>query len=157
MATEVLIPKLGMTMTEGTVAEWRIPDGGEVQPGEIVYKLETEKIEFEVEAEAPGIVRHLVPAGTTLEPGVVVAYILAPGEAMPAATAPAAISAPAAAVPAASQPAVTVLEGGRVTVCTQCAARRGIGPEHVLPGIRIAGAAVFVEESLAERAQALVY
>ena len=50
-----------------------------------------------------------------------------------------------------------VLEGGRVTVCTQCAARRGIGPEHVLPGVRIAGAAVFVEESLAEGAQALVY
>jgi predicted peroxiredoxin len=50
-----------------------------------------------------------------------------------------------------------VLDGGRVTVCTQCAARRGIGPEHVLPGVRIAGAAVFVEESLAERAQALVY
>ena len=50
-----------------------------------------------------------------------------------------------------------VLEGGRVTVCTQCAARRGIGPQDVLPGIRIAGAAVFVEESLAERAQALVY
>ena len=50
-----------------------------------------------------------------------------------------------------------VLEGGRVTVCTQCAARRGIGPEHVLPGVRIAGAAVFVEESLAEQAQALVY
>jgi len=50
-----------------------------------------------------------------------------------------------------------VLEGGRVTVCTQCAARRGIGPDDVLPGVRIAGAAVFVEESLAERAQALVY
>jgi len=50
-----------------------------------------------------------------------------------------------------------VLEGGRVTVCTQCAARRGIGPQHVLPGVRIAGAALFVEESLAERAQALVY
>jgi predicted peroxiredoxin len=50
-----------------------------------------------------------------------------------------------------------VLEGGRVTVCTQCAARRGIGPQDVLPGVRIAGAAVFVEESLAERAQALVY
>lgn len=51
----------------------------------------------------------------------------------------------------------TVLEGGRVTVCTQCAARRGIGPDDVLPGVRIAGAAVFVEESLAEGAQALVY
>ncbi|MBO3083157.1 DsrE family protein [Cellulomonas fengjieae] len=50
-----------------------------------------------------------------------------------------------------------VLDGGRVTVCTQCAARRGIGPEHVLPGVRIAGAAAFVEETLAERAQALVY
>jgi len=50
-----------------------------------------------------------------------------------------------------------VLEGGRVTVCTQCAARRGIAPEDVLPGVRIAGAAVFVEESLADDAQALVY
>ena len=50
-----------------------------------------------------------------------------------------------------------ILEGGRVTVCTQCAARRGIGPDDLLPGVRIAGAAVFVEESLAERAQALVY
>jgi len=50
-----------------------------------------------------------------------------------------------------------VLEGGRVTVCTQCAARRGITPDDVLPGVRIAGAAVFVEESLAGDAQALVY
>ncbi|MBD8057750.1 DsrE family protein [Cellulomonas sp. JH27-2] len=50
-----------------------------------------------------------------------------------------------------------VLEGGRVTVCTQCAARRGIAPDDVLPGVRIAGAAVFVEESLADDAQALVY
>ena len=50
-----------------------------------------------------------------------------------------------------------ILEGGRVTVCTQCAARRGIGQEDLLPGVRIAGAAVFVEETLAERAQALVY
>lgn len=50
-----------------------------------------------------------------------------------------------------------VLDGGSVTVCTQCAARRGIGPADVLPGVRIAGAAVFVEEALAEGAQALVY
>jgi pyruvate dehydrogenase E2 component (dihydrolipoamide acetyltransferase) len=84
MATEVLIPKLGMTMTEGTVAEWRVADGGEVKAGEIIYKLETEKIEFEVEAEVSGTVRQLVPEGTALEPGAVVAYILGPGEAMPA-------------------------------------------------------------------------
>ena len=50
-----------------------------------------------------------------------------------------------------------VLEGGQVTVCTQCAARRDITPDDVIPGIRIAGAAVFVEESLAGDAQALVY
>lgn len=94
MATEVLIPKLGMTMTEGTVAEWRVPDGGQVRAGEIVYRLETEKIEFEVEAEASGTVRHLVAEGTVLPPGATVALILAPGEAMPpGATATAAVGA----------------------------------------------------------------
>ena len=50
-----------------------------------------------------------------------------------------------------------ILAGGTVTVCTQCAARRGITGEDVLPGVRIAGASVFVQESLAEGAQALVY
>jgi predicted peroxiredoxin len=51
----------------------------------------------------------------------------------------------------------TVLAGGRVTLCTQCAARRGIRPTDVVPGVRIAGAQVFVQEVLAEDAQALVY
>jgi predicted peroxiredoxin len=50
-----------------------------------------------------------------------------------------------------------VLAGGKVTLCTQCAARRSIGPEQVMPGIRVAGAAVFVEEVTADGAQALVY
>jgi predicted peroxiredoxin len=50
-----------------------------------------------------------------------------------------------------------VLAGGRVTVCTQCAARREITADDLLPGVRIAGAAVFVEESLADGAQALIY
>ncbi|MGH8825045.1 MAG: DsrE family protein [Jiangellaceae bacterium] len=50
-----------------------------------------------------------------------------------------------------------VLAAGRVTLCTQCAARRDIGPDDVLPGVRIAGAATFVEEALAEGTQALVY
>ena len=50
-----------------------------------------------------------------------------------------------------------VLAVGSVTLCTQCAARRGIGPDDVLPGVRIAGAATFVEEALANGAQALVY
>ncbi|BCY15200.1 DsrE family protein [Actinoplanes sp. L3-i22] len=50
-----------------------------------------------------------------------------------------------------------LLEAGRITACTQCAARRNIGPDDILPGIRIAGAAVFVEEIMTEGAQALVY
>lgn len=50
-----------------------------------------------------------------------------------------------------------LLASGRVTACTQCAARRAITPDDVLPGIRIAGAAVFVEEVTTDGAQALVY
>ncbi|MFI6760473.1 DsrE family protein [Micromonospora sp. NPDC050417] len=50
-----------------------------------------------------------------------------------------------------------ILTSGRVTVCTQCAARREIGETDVLPGVRIAGAAAFVEEAMADGAQALVY
>jgi len=50
-----------------------------------------------------------------------------------------------------------VLAGGTVTLCTQCAARRSIGPEDVLPGIRIAGAQAFLEEIMRDGAQALVY
>lgn len=50
-----------------------------------------------------------------------------------------------------------VLTGGQVTVCTQCAERRGIGVPDLLPGIRVAGAATFTEEILAPDVQALVY
>lgn len=51
----------------------------------------------------------------------------------------------------------TVLSLGSVTVCTQCAARRDVWEKDLVPGIRIAGAPVFVEEALREGAQALVY
>lgn len=50
-----------------------------------------------------------------------------------------------------------VLAGGSVTLCTQCAARRGITEGDVLPGVRIAGSSAFVEEILRDGAQALVY
>jgi predicted peroxiredoxin len=51
----------------------------------------------------------------------------------------------------------TVLAGGMLTVCTQCAARREIGEDDLAEGVRIAGAASFLEEVLADGAQALVY
>ena len=50
-----------------------------------------------------------------------------------------------------------VLAEGRVTVCSQCAARREIGAEDLRAGVRIAGAAAFTEEILRPEAQALVY
>jgi len=51
----------------------------------------------------------------------------------------------------------SVLAAGTVTLCSQCAARRGIGAQDVIAGVRLAGAATFVEEALADRVQALVY
>jgi predicted peroxiredoxin len=50
-----------------------------------------------------------------------------------------------------------VLASGSITLCAQCAARREIGVDDVLPGVRIAGAAAFLSEVMADDAQALVY
>ena len=50
-----------------------------------------------------------------------------------------------------------VLASGRVTVCSQCAARRSLTEADLLPGVRIAGAAGFAEEVLGDGVQALVY
>lgn len=50
-----------------------------------------------------------------------------------------------------------VLLGGTLTLCTQCAQRRGLTQDDLLPGVRLAGAAVFVSEVLQEGTQAIVY
>src|SRR3977135_521308 len=50
-----------------------------------------------------------------------------------------------------------VLAGGTVTLCTQCAARREIGEQDVIEGVRIAGAQVFVSEIMPDGVRALVY
>ncbi|RJL30852.1 DsrE family protein [Bailinhaonella thermotolerans] len=50
-----------------------------------------------------------------------------------------------------------ILAGGRVTLCTQCAARRDITVDDVIDGVRIAGAPAFIEEIFAEGARSLVY
>lgn len=51
----------------------------------------------------------------------------------------------------------SVLASGTVTLCSQCALRRGLVEADVVPGVRLAGAAVFVAEAMADGAQALVY
>jgi predicted peroxiredoxin len=50
-----------------------------------------------------------------------------------------------------------VVAGGQVTVCAQCAARREVTESDLLPGVRLAGAALFAEEILGEGVQAIVY
>ncbi len=83
MATEIYLVKVGMTMTEGMVEEWYVPDGGSVAKGELLYRLETEKINLDVDADAAGIVKHGVAVGVTKQPGDVIGFIYAPGEAIP--------------------------------------------------------------------------
>lgn len=56
-----------------------------------------------------------------------------------------------------SQLVEIVLEEGSLTACTQCVARRGLTQSDLLPGVRIAGAAQFVQEIMQDGVQALVY
>ena len=94
MAIEVTLPKLGLTMEEGTLEEWLVNDGDVITVGTPLLRLATDKIDVDVEAEAEGIMARAVPNGTTLPPGAVLGWLLAPGEAAPAGAAP--IAAPAA-------------------------------------------------------------
>ncbi len=81
MAIKVIMPKLGLTMTEGTIKEWRKKEGEQVSKGEILYVLETEKVTFEVEAPESGILGKIVAKVDDVVPvGGIVAYILQPGE-----------------------------------------------------------------------------
>jgi len=83
MPTEIYLIKSGMTMTEGVVEEWYIADGASVQAGELLYRLETEKINLDVDAEVSGVVRHLVGVGETREPGDVIGMIYDASEEVP--------------------------------------------------------------------------
>ena len=61
MAEYIAIPKLGMQMTEATLVEWKVSDGGRVEKGEVVLTIETEKTQWEVEAATSGLVYIMVP------------------------------------------------------------------------------------------------
>jgi pyruvate/2-oxoglutarate dehydrogenase complex dihydrolipoamide acyltransferase (E2) component len=63
MGTPLCIPKLGVAMTEGTLAHWLVEDGATVAAGEVIYVLETDKVESEIEAPVAGQLRQLVTAG----------------------------------------------------------------------------------------------
>ena len=97
MATELLMPKLGLTMTEGTIDEWKKKEGDPVQKGEIIYAVATDKLTNDVEAECDGVLlKILVQEGETVPCKTLVGWIGQPGEAVPSAAG----AAPAAAAPA---------------------------------------------------------
>lgn len=75
MATELRIPKIGMSATEMTLSEWMFEDGEEVQVGDVVYTIETDKTTTEVEAQVSGVLRVLVPEGEVYPVGTLVATI----------------------------------------------------------------------------------
>ena len=76
MAEYIAIPKLGMQMTEATLVEWKVSEGGRVEKGDVVLTIETEKTEWEVEAAASGLVHILMPAEETAPVARVVGMIV---------------------------------------------------------------------------------
>lgn len=75
MSTEILLPKLGFSMNEGTVTEWLAADGATVQAGQPLYSLESEKSVQEIEAPASGTLKILKPAGEVYEVSTVLGTI----------------------------------------------------------------------------------
>jgi len=63
------MPKLSMSMTEGELAEWLVPDGAEVTEGQVIYTVESDKSTQEVEAPASGILKQVGKVGETYAVG----------------------------------------------------------------------------------------
>jgi len=75
VAVEVLLPKIGFSMNEGTVAEWLAADGAQVTEGQPLYSLEADKSTNEVDSPASGTLRIIAAVGETYEVGAVLATI----------------------------------------------------------------------------------
>ncbi len=108
MATNILMPALSPTMTEGTLARWLKKEGDEVRAGDVLAEIETDKATMEVEAVDEGVLsKILVPDGTAgVKVNAPIAVLTADGEeasASAAQAAPTPAPAPAAPAPAASQ------------------------------------------------------
>ncbi len=98
MATEFLMPKLGLTMEEGTITEWLVDHDADVAAGSVVLRIETDKTETDIEASASGRLQLIGAVGETYACGELIGWFLDDGESTPGGA-----SAPAA-EPAASTP-----------------------------------------------------
>lgn len=75
MTTTLRIPKAAVSMQEGTLTEWLVPDGTSVAEGQPIYVLELEKTTMDVESPAAGTLRQVGVAGTTYKVGEVIGEI----------------------------------------------------------------------------------
>lgn len=85
MATKVIMPQLGESIVEGTVTAWLKQEGEQIEEYEGLLDVETDKVTTEVPSPADGtILKILVPEGTTVDVGTILAWIGEPGEDIPA-------------------------------------------------------------------------
>ena len=75
MAVPLNIPKLGVSMTEGTLVEWLVSDGATVSAGDVLYRLETDKVENDIEAPVGGVIHISGEEGETYDVGTEIGTI----------------------------------------------------------------------------------
>jgi pyruvate dehydrogenase E2 component (dihydrolipoamide acetyltransferase) len=114
MSTEFIMPKLGLTMEEGTILEWLVEDGTEITQGMAVLRIETDKVESDVESPGAGRFHRVGNQGDTYPCGALIGYLLADGETPPVAK----VSAPVAATTAAASTTVATSTPGVSNVAT---------------------------------------
>ena len=75
MASEIRIPKLGMSATEMTLLEWMFGDGDRVEQGDVIYTVETDKATTEVEAQDSGTIHPTASEGEVYQVGDLIGTI----------------------------------------------------------------------------------
>ena len=76
MSTEILLPKIGFSMEEGTLTEWLVADGAAVTEGQPLYALESEKSVQEIESPASGTLKIIKQPGESYTVGTVLGEIV---------------------------------------------------------------------------------
>lgn len=88
MPTKVIMPQLGESVVEGTVTRWLKREGEQVDEFEALLEINTDKVDSEIPSPASGtLLKVLVPEGTTVQAGTIIAWIGQPGESIPASAA----------------------------------------------------------------------
>jgi pyruvate/2-oxoglutarate dehydrogenase complex dihydrolipoamide acyltransferase (E2) component len=76
VSTQILLPKLGFSMNEGSLSQWLVADGAAVREGEPLYALESDKSVQEIEAPASGTLKILMQPGEVYPVGTVLGEIV---------------------------------------------------------------------------------